>query len=294
MVREIVKIDEDLCTGCGECVPGCHEGALQIIDGKARLISDLMCDGLGACIGHCPTGAITIEKREAEAYDEIKVMQIMVKKGKNTVIAHLKHLKEHNETVFLKQAVSWMHQNENSIEFNVNDVINSVHGEPATQASSFKPLTHAHAGSGCPGSRTMDFSNEKATPFTPNISGSSELRQWPVQMHLISPIASYFQGADVVLAADCVPFATGNFHDKFLKGKALAIGCPKLDEGQDVYVEKIIRMVDEAKINTLQIIIMEVPCCGGLLRLAKTALQHSNRKVPLNLTVISIKGKVIS
>lgn len=123
MVREVVKIDEEICNGCGECVPNCHEGALQIIDGKARLISDLLCDGLGACIGHCPLGAITIEKREAEAYDEYKVMQVMVTKGKNTVLAHLKHLKDHNEKEFLKQGIDFLKNNKDKIDFNIDAIM---------------------------------------------------------------------------------------------------------------------------------------------------------------------------
>ena len=121
MEREMVKIDEELCNGCGLCIPGCHEGALQIIDGKARLISDLMCDGLGACLGHCPQGAITIEKREAEAYDETRVMEIMVTRGMNTVVAHLKHLKEHNETGFLREGVKYLRDNEDKLGFNFQE-----------------------------------------------------------------------------------------------------------------------------------------------------------------------------
>ncbi len=286
MVREIVNIDEELCTGCGDCVPNCHEGALQIIDGKARLVSDLMCDGLGACLGHCPEGAISIEKREAEPYDEVKVMEIMVAKGENTVIAHMIHLKEHNETAFLKQAVQFLRQNDNSLELDVSAIIHTVHN--------YGKEEH-HSGGGCPGSQARSFEPVAvATESGEVVSGRSELRQWPVQMHLINPRANYYQNADVVLAADCVAFAMGNFHQKFLKGKSLAIACPKLDSGQDVYIEKIRSLIDDAQINTLNVMIMQVPCCGGLLQMAKVAVDQAQRKVPVKLTVVGIEGEILS
>lgn len=301
MIREMVKIDEELCNGCGECVPNCHEGALQIIDNKARLISDLLCDGLGACLGHCPEGAITIEKREAEAYDETKVMELMVEKGENTVIAHLKHLKDHNETAFLKEGVRYLRNNEASIEFNVDAVITEVHnhGKPAPSAPQpaaqvqAKPM--AHAGGGCPGSQTMSFEPKgMAVDADSMVSGKSELRQWPVQMHLINPNASYFHGADVVIAADCVAFAMGNFHSEFLKGKSLAIACPKLDSGQETYVQKLIALIDVAKVNTLTVAIMTVPCCGGLLQMVKMAADNATRKVPIKATIVSVEGEIVS
>ena len=286
MIREVVKIDEDLCNGCGICVPNCHEGALQIIDNKARLISDLMCDGLGACLGHCPEGAITIEKREAEAYNETKVMEIMVSKGRNTVIAHLKHLKEHEEFEFLKEGVSYLKNNADNLDFNVIEVLQDVH-------SSNKPQNHEHHhGGGCPGSRTISF-EPQAVATEALVSGQSELRQWPVQLHLVNPNAPYFRNADVLLAADCVAFAMGNFHQKHLKGKGLAIGCPKLDEGLDVYTDKIRMMIEEAQINTLTVMIMEVPCCGGLLHIAQKAASQTERKVPIKLMVVSIKGEIL-
>ena len=284
MLREVVKIDEELCNGCGICVPTCHEGALQIIDNKARLISDLMCDGLGACLGHCPEGAITIEKREAEPYNETKVMEIMVGKGKNTVIAHLKHLKEHEEFDYLKEGVSYLKSNAANLEFEITEVLQEVHNEAKN---------HHHEG-GCPGSRTMSFEpNAIAVDNDAQISGKSELRQWPVQMHLVNPMAPYFKNANVLLAADCVAFAMGNFHQKYLKGKGLAIGCPKLDEGMEIYAEKIRRMIDEAEINTLTVMIMEVPCCGGLLQVAQHAASQAERKVPVKMMVVSLQGEVI-
>lgn len=287
MIREMVKIDEALCNGCGECVPNCHEGALQIIDGKARLISDLMCDGLGACIGHCPMDAISIEKREAEAYNERKVMEIMVDKGKNTVLAHLKHLKDHNETGFLKEGVQYLKEVESSLTFDLNEVLREVH-QPKISV-----MQHSHQGGGCPGSREISFGT---APQANNATGdtSSQLRQWPVQMHLINPQAGYFREADVVLAADCVAFAMGNFHEKFLKGKSLAIACPKLDQSQEIYVDKITEMIDEAKINTLTVVIMQVPCCGGLTHMVQAALNNATRKIPIKQAVISPDGEVLS
>ncbi|MFW5754621.1 MAG: ATP-binding protein, partial [Marinilabiliaceae bacterium] len=253
MIREVVKIDESLCDGCGLCVPNCHEGALQIIDGKARLISDLLCDGLGACIGHCPQGAITVEKREAEPYDEVKALQYIIPKGKNTVVAHLKHLRDHNETGFMKEAMTYMKANSHDLPFDLNEVIREMH-RPKTG------FIQQPGASGCPGSQsktinqTPSFSTEKS----PDQKVPSQLKQWPVQMHLINPAASHFQGTDLLLAADCVAFAMGDFHNQLLKGKTLAIACPKLDQGMNVYMEKIIRLVDEARINTITVAMMEV------------------------------------
>lgn len=285
MKRKIVKIDEAKCTGCGECIPNCHEGALQIIDGKARLISDLMCDGLGACLGHCPEAAITIEEREAEPYNEKSVMQEMVTKGKNTVIAHMKHLKEHGEHGFLKEAVTFLMENKSKLSFTPEEVISQVHHHGHSH----------HGGSGCPGSQTISFepkNNEVENEGQP-VKQKSELRQWPVQLHLVNPVAPYFRNADLLLAADCVAFSMGNFHSQYLKGKSLAVACPKLDSDQDVYLEKLVQMINEAKINTITVMIMEVPCCGGLLRLAQAAIQKSGRKVPLKVIVISIQGEIL-
>ncbi len=284
MVREVVKINEELCDGCGLCVPECHEGALQVIDGKARLISDLMCDGLGACLGHCPLGAITIERREAEPYNEKKVMEMMVKKGKNTVIAHLKHLKEHGETGFLKEGVSYLKEHAAFLDFNPGEVMSEVHGDT---------LSHAHHGGGCPGSRAVTFEPKTVAMETNSGSQPSELRHWPVQMHLVNPEAPFFRNSDVLIAADCTAFATGRFHSHFLRGKSLAIACPKLDSDTEIYVEKIRRMIDEAQVNTITVMIMQVPCCMGLLQMVKAAASHARRKVPVKLVVVSIEGEIL-
>ncbi|MFC2087361.1 ATP-binding protein [Bacteroidota bacterium] len=299
MIREVAKIDEELCNGCGLCVPSCHKGALQIIDGKARLISDLMCDGLGACLGHCPEGAITIEKREAKSYDEVKVMETMVEKGENTVAAHLSHLKEHNEKEYLQQGVDYLRARENELLFSVSKIIEKLYGyddfiENEEQQIHLKQMEHeehTHAGT-YPGTRTMTF-EAKQNSGTVNVSGESQLRQWPVQMHLVNPMAPYFRNTDVVLAADCVAYALGNFHDMYLKGKGLAITCPKLDNGQDSYMEKLQAMIDEAQINTLHVLIMQVPCCMGLIQMAKTAIDKSNRRVPLKMSVVGIEGEIL-
>lgn len=289
MLREVVHIDEDLCDGCGECVPACHEGALQIIDGKARLISDLLCDGLGACLGHCPQGAITIEEREAEPYDEVRVIQLIIPQGINTVIAHLKHLRDHNEIQFMKQAMQYMQANRESLPFNLDDIIREMH------KPKMGTMHHAHGG-GCPGSAERTIQKPQAPAFTPVQTGgsSSELRQWPVQMHLINPASSMFTGSDMVLAADCAAFAMGDFHNRVLKGKTLAIACPKLDQGQENYLSKVMRLIDEAKINTLTVVIMEVPCCSGLLQMARAAVAQSSRKIPLKMMKISLEGQVLA
>lgn len=279
--RKIIVIDEEKCNGCAACIPNCPEGAIQIVDGKARLISDLLCDGLGACLGHCPQGAIEIIEREAEPYDEKKVMANMVRQGANVIKAHLGHLRDHGQTEYLSQALSYLE--ENGID---NPMKNS------------REAGKAHAGhhAGCPGAKMFDFRPASAPAPEEDEAQAplkSQLRQWPVQMHLISPTAPYFQGADVVLAADCTAYALGNFHNEYLKGKALAIACPKLDSDQDVYVQKIRAWFEDARINTLTVLIMQVPCCRGLVGLAQEALSGSKRKVPIKVAVVGLQGEIL-
>jgi NAD-dependent dihydropyrimidine dehydrogenase PreA subunit len=298
MKRDIIKIDEELCNGCGQCVPNCHEGALQVIDGKIRLVSELMCDGLGACIGHCPEGAITIETREAEPYNETRVMEQMKDKGKNTIIAHLKHLKEHGETGFLHEGVSYLKDNRAVLNFNLEEVMQEVHnhGKVAQAPQVINTQSHqkGYDEGGCPGSRTMVIEKPGKTNDQGSLSGQpSELRQWPVQLHLVNPNASYFQGSDLLLAADCVAFSMGSFHSDHLKGKSLAIACPKLDNGTNIYVEKLTSMIDNAKVNTITVMMMEVPCCGGLLQMVRSALANASRKVPVKKMIVGISGEVI-
>lgn len=284
MKRQIINIDEEKCDGCSLCIPNCHEGALQIIDGKARLISDLFCDGLGACLGHCPQGAITLEEREAEPYNERMVMAKIVKQGKNTVLAHLAHLRDHNEEGFLKEAVAYL--KENNIDM--------------SESTSHAAHDHGQSGHGCgcSGSMAQDFREQVAVAPMSNGNSApaeqaSELRQWPVQLHLLNPHASYFQEADLVLASDCSAFSVGNFHAKYIKGKAIAIACPKLDQGKESYIEKLAAMVRDSKVNTITVIMMEVPCCGGLGQLAQAALKQAGRKVPVKEIYVSIKGEVL-
>lgn len=282
MRRKIVCIDEEKCNGCGNCIPNCHEGALQIIDGKVRLVSDLLCDGLGACLGHCPEGAISIEDREAEAYDESKVMAEMVKKGKNTVIAHLKHLKEHGETDYLNEGVSYLMKHKKDLDFIPEEVMAEVHTVKVQ-------LTHQ--ADSCPGSRSVSF--ERSAEHGTVLPQFSSLKQWPVQLHLLSPMAPYLRNADLLLAADCTAFAMGDFHSHWLKDKSLAIACPKLDSSQESYVEKLVGMIDEAKVNAITVLMMEVPCCSGLLRLVHLAQQQASRRVLVKAVVVSLQGNVL-
>lgn len=280
MKRTIIKIDEELCNGCGNCVEGCHEGALQLIDGKARIISELYCDGLGACIGECPVGAITLEEREAESYDEIAVMERVTPKGEKTILAHLKHLREHGEMEYLREGIAYLQKHGIQIDLSkINDQIN-------TQAPSGSAC-------GCPGGKEMSFVSKAGND---HLAGEvlSQLQQWPVQLHLLNPGAAYFKNADVVLAADCTAFAYGDFHRRFMKNHVLAIACPKLDSNKENYEEKITAMINEARINTLTIIMMEVPCCGGLLQIAKDAVAKADRKIPLKKVIIGIKGDLLS
>ena len=245
--RKIIKIDEDLCTGCGDCVVACAEAALEVIDGKARVVNDIFCDGLGACIGECPEGALEIIEREALEFDEEEVEKRL---------ESLNH-KESIETEQVRQIVA----------------------DHAQQC-------------GCPSAQTMVFDEpEVQTELAGKIP--SALRQWPVQMHLINPGAPYYQGADVLLAADCVGFSYGDFHRDFLKQKSIAIACPKLDQGKEIYIEKIKSLIDDAKINTLTVAIMEVPCCSGLLGLAQEGAKRANRKVPIKYVVVGIQGNIL-
>lgn len=273
MNRKIIQINEEKCDGCGNCVPECHEGALQIIDGKARLISDLFCDGLGACLGYCPTGALTIVEREAEPYDERKVMDYIVKGGPNVIKAHLLHLRDHKEFELLTRAIDYL--NDFKIEIPRLEEIEEV-----------KP-----SACGCPGSQEKNI--EKNEEFEETSTRSSQLRQWPIQMHLVSPEAAYYRNSNLLLAADCCGFAYADFHKDFMKGKSIAIACPKLDSNKQVYLDKLIAMIDKSPIRSITVVIMQVPCCGGLLQLATQAVNISERKIPINYVVIGLNGEVL-
>lgn len=288
MKRDIVKIDEDLCDGCGECVPNCHEGALQIIDEKARLISDLMCDGLGSCIGHCPQGAITIEQREAEPYDEVKVMTDMVTKGKNVVVAHLKHLKDHGEESYLNEGLTYLLSHKDEFNIDVYEIINEIKGVNKMEQN------ENNSACGCPGSQEMSFGEGyESGNMGESASQRSELTHWPVQMHLINPNAANFKNSDVIIAADCVAFSLGNFHKDYLKGKSLGIACPKLDSNTEVYIEKFRQLIDEAKVNTITVMIMQVPCCGGLIQMVEAAAAKAERKVPIKQIIVGVEGEIL-
>jgi NAD-dependent dihydropyrimidine dehydrogenase PreA subunit len=261
--RNIIEIDEELCDGCGECVPSCAEGALQIVNGKARLMSDVLCDGLGACLGECPTGALKVIQRDAPEFDEAAVEAHL---GKPAPVR--------------PHAVPM--------------------AAPMSQATTMAAMVPDGAGHhGCPGSAVRVFPLidktpvAASTPFSASATGS-KLRQWPVQLHLVPPTAPFFQGRDVLLAADCVPVAVADFHQSFLDGRGLAIACPKLDQHLDVYVAKLTAMIDEAHISSLTVAIMEVPCCGGLLQMAMQAQAAATRKVPIRLVKIGIRGDIIT
>jgi NAD-dependent dihydropyrimidine dehydrogenase PreA subunit len=234
--RKIVKIDEEKCDGCGVCVPACAEGALQIVDGKAKLISEVYCDGLGACLGECPQGAITIEERESEAFDEEATKHHLAAK------AHA-----------------------------ADDTLPC--GCPSTTVSQFEPCVSPHA--------------------IPESRPSSMLGHWPVQLTLVPPKAPFLQGADVVLAADCVPFAYGSFHQDFIKDHALLVACPKLDDFE-AHQAKLTEILRQADLRSLTVVHMEVPCCSGLVHMARQAIATSGKDIPLKEMTIGIRGDVLS
>ncbi len=244
IVRQIVRIDQEKCNGCGLCIPACAEGAIQIVNGKAKLISDKYCDGLGACLGECPQGALTIERREAAEFNEEAVQEHLKKEGTPSVVHH----------------------------------------------------THAHSTpQSCPSAQVMRFEKNMAEEKTTSLRKKSEsmLAQWPVQLTLLPPHASFFRNADLLIAADCVPFAYANFHYDLLKGRALVIGCPKLDDAK-FYKEKLAEIFKQNSIKSVTVVNMEVPCCFGLFHMVKEALGSSGKTIPLKQEIISIKGKKAS
>jgi Fe-S-cluster-containing hydrogenase component 2 len=233
-LRSIVRIDENKCTGCGLCATACAEGAIKIINGKARLVSDSYCDGLGACLGHCPEGAITIEQREASDFDE------------EAVKVHLGHEdKAHAEPLFV-----------------------------------------------CPGMAMQQLTRTEPPMQNDTAETPSHLGQWPVQLKLVSPTAPYFANADLLLVADCVPFAMGDFHRRFLKGRSVAVGCPKLDDVR-FYVEKFAQILRANNLRSLTVVHMEVPCCSGLTRVAREAIALSGKPLGFEDVTISLRGSVL-
>jgi len=290
MVRTVIQIDEDLCNGCGNCVSGCHEGALQLIDGKARLIGDNLCDGLGACIGECPVGAIEFVDREATPYSERDCLDRIMPLGENTVVAHLKHLKNHGMKNEVHEAFAILAEKGWDAAAVRAKVLagDRPAGAPA-------PAHGSAGGGGCPGSRVMDFTPRAeqplAAPAAPAARPQSELRQWPVQLHLVPPTAPYLRGCDLLVAADCAPFAYANFHGDFLKGRVLLIGCPKLDDTA-YYAEKLTQIFQLNGIRSVTVLRMEVPCCGGITQAVRHAIAAAGQVVPYAEAIIGIDGQL--
>ena len=249
-VRQIIEIDEDLCDGCGDCVNACAEGAIQLVNGKAKLVSDVYCDGLGACIGDCHTGALTIVEREAEGFDEVAVAKRLTKIGRS------------HEAV------------------------------PGLQPLTLANPVMGGGGGGCPGSRSRTFDRASVAAGDEGAQVAAQLRHWPIQLHLVPPTAPFFQGAKILLAADCVAFSVGGFHRRFLADHSLAIACPKLDVNQDIYLDKLVTMIDKAKVESIHVMVMEVPCCTGLVRLVEEARRRSSRAVPVRCTVVGTDGAI--
>jgi NAD-dependent dihydropyrimidine dehydrogenase PreA subunit len=273
MRRKIITIDQEKCDGCGICASGCPEGALQVVDGKARLVGDLLCDGLGACIGSCPVGAIAIEERDAVPYDEIAAIKNIIPQGRNVILAHLKHLKDHGQQAYLKTALAHLKENNIAVE---------LLPEIKDQKCAVRQ---------CPGSASVSF----PSPQTIGESSimPSQLTHWPIQLHLISPAAPHYQDADLLIAADCVAFSLADFHQNYLKGRTLVIACPKLDSRQESYVDKIKALIDDAGVKSIKVMIMQVPCCSGLLRHVVEASSRASRKVPISCLIVGIHGEIL-
>lgn len=254
--RKIVSIDEDLCDGCGLCVPSCAEGAIQIVDGKARLVSEVYCDGLGACLGACPQDAITIEERPAEEFDAAAVEE------------HLQGLG--------REGGAPRHE----------------HAAETAPAASHGAGGHTF---NCPGARTMDLrkqAEEECVEAEATFEGKSksELGQWPVKLYLVNANAPYFQDAELLVAADCTPVAYAAFHPDFLKGKAVVIGCPKFDD-LALYRDKLTAILRANDVRKVTVLHMEVPCCFGLVQAAKEALEASGKDVPFEDVTVTVRGE---
>lgn len=261
-VRKIIQIDEEKCNGCGLCIPNCAEGALKIVDGKVKLVKDLYCDGLGACLGHCPQEALTIIEREAEEFDMEAAMKVMNEQNIKEKSSH-------------------------------ESVQGGCPGSAVKQFGNHAVHAHAHAHEGeCPGSRMRQFNNNAKDDSDDNVTVKSKLRQWPVQLTLVPPSAPYFQKADLLITADCVPFAYGNYHNDFLKGKAVVVGCPKLDDVQS-YTEKLEEIIRINDLESVTVLRMEVPCCSGIAFAAKTARDKSGISIPIKVITISLEGEVL-
>lgn len=267
MIRNVITINEELCDGCGVCVTSCVEGALQLIDGKARLISEMYCDGLGACIGNCPQSAISVETRECGLYDEIRTLENILPKGMSVVAAHLQHLFDHGQMNYFDTALTYLKTRGMEIE----------RDKFSRKKVSFPDKTER---------------KEKSAGMT-GLPTESELQNWPIQLHLINPLSDSFYERDLLIAADCVPFALNNFHEVLLMNKAVIIACPKLDTNKDVYLQKLRTIFSKNKVRSVTVAVMEVPCCSGLVHLVKQALEQSKADIEFEFKVISIDGNLL-
>ena len=269
MKRKIIEIDEAKCTGCGLCIPGCKEGALQIVDGKAKLVADVYCDGLGACLGECPQDALKVVEREAVEFDEARVNEHLARLGRPPMHAG-------------KQDEPRDHQGHGH-----------HHGHSHGHHHGHGGHGHHHGHGGCPGSAQRQFSRPVAAPSAPGASEApSELGHWPVQLMLIPPHAPFLQGAEIVLCADCVPFAFPDLHAAYLRNRAVLVGCPKLDD-LGYYEEKLTAIFQQAAPKSVVVLRMEVPCCGGLVAAAQGAYEKARATFPLEAHIFGIQGGII-
>jgi Pyruvate/2-oxoacid:ferredoxin oxidoreductase delta subunit len=283
MKRTIISIDEEKCTGCGACIPDCPEGALQLIDGKARLVSDLFCDGLGACTGTCPEGAISTVEREAVSYDERAVMENIAGQGKAVIKAHLEHLLGHGQRDLYNQAIEYL------IEHNI------MIPDHDNTAYLIRPgVSGRNPFAVCPGVAEQRFARSRPAGGATEAKApvSSELQQWPVQLRLQNAAAPYFDNADLLISADCVPFAYADFHKEFLRDRIVIIFCPKLDHDIEEYTEKLTDIFSRHTVRSITVLHMEVPCCSGVTHVIYQALKRSGRKIPVSEKTITIRGNV--
>ena len=280
MKRKIIQINEEKCNGCGACASECPEGAIQMIDGKAQIVGEFLCDGLGACISKCPVDAIEIVEKEAEPYNERKVMENLKIKGEKVIFAHLKHLKEHGQFSWLKEAIKYIRENEIKIDIKEFELFLENNSYNKDKNEIEKSVCCEHANS-------IDYSLNSE-------NSHSELTNWPIQLHLINPMAPYLNDSDLLIAADCTAFSFSNFHSEFLRNKKLIIACPKLDSGKEVYIDKLTYLFSNHKINSITVLIMQVPCCMGLVSLVKEAIERSTANLNIELIILSTDGKILS
>ncbi|OYT15541.1 MAG: 4Fe-4S ferredoxin [Bacteroidetes bacterium 4572_77] len=287
MKRDIITIDEDKCTGCGICITGCHEGALQLIDGKARLVNEIFCDGLGACIADCPEDAIRIEHKEASAYNETETMKTLLEKSDATVIAHLEHLHNHNAMDFYKEGVEYLKEQK---RFDILTELGKVLDAPKKIE-----MPTAPSGCGCSSSEEKEFKPQHlAAPTINNISTQSELTHWPVQLHLVSISAPFFKNPELVIMSTCGPIASPTVHQDYIRGRSVIVACPKLDRTEP-YREKLAGIFENGGIRKVLVVRMEVPCCSGLTKIIQDARGMSGKSdIIIEEHTLSLQGELIS